>query len=298
MIKETFDEKHQRDLEIIKKLRLLDDDFMTKVFEDKECVQLILQIILEKDDLKVLESYCQYDIKNLQGRSVRLDILAQDSTGKLYDIEIQRSNKGAGAKRARYNSSLMDANITKPGEDGENLKETYVIFITEKDALKSKLPIYHIDRIIRETGELFQDGSHIIYANSRITDQTALGRLMHDFWCTKPDDMYYKILADRVRYFKEDEEGVAHMCKELEDMRKEIAEEAAEEAVINDAIKSTRSLLKIGKLTYDEIAESISCMTNKDVKKLDLILNSVNSEEKLEEFKNNLMEQRRSVMHV
>ena len=31
---------------------------------------------------------------------------------------------------------------------------------------------------------------------------------MHDFSCTNPKDMYYKILADRVRYFKEDEEGV------------------------------------------------------------------------------------------
>ena len=50
---------------------------------------------------------------------------------------------------------------------------------------------------------------------------TELGKLMHDFFCTDPDDMHYKALADKVRYFKEDEKGVAAMCKVMEDMRNE-----------------------------------------------------------------------------
>ena len=33
--------------------------------------------------------------------------------------------------------------------------------------------------------------------------------------------MYYEVLADRVHYFKEDEKGVAVMCKAMEDMRNE-----------------------------------------------------------------------------
>lgn len=48
---------------------------------------------------------------------------------------------------------------------------------------------------------------------------------MYDFSCTNAKDMYYKILADRVRYFKEDAEGVKTMCKAMEDMRKETAAE-------------------------------------------------------------------------
>ena len=81
-----FDKK---DLERLARLRLLDDDFMTKVFEDKECAEILLQIILDRKDLKVLRVQVQYTVKNLQGRSVRLDILAVDETGKIYDIEIQ-----------------------------------------------------------------------------------------------------------------------------------------------------------------------------------------------------------------
>ena len=217
-----FDKK---DLERLARLRLLDDDFMTKVFEDKECAEILLQIILDRKDLKVLRVQVQYTVKNLQGRSVRLDILAVDETGKIYDIEIQRDDKGAGTKRARYNSSMLDANITEPGEEFEKLPETYVIFITENDVLGGNLPIYHIDRTIQESKELFQDESHIIYVNSQITDETELGKLMQDFRCTNAKDMNNPVLAKRVSYFKEDQEGVAVMCKEMELMREEVREE-------------------------------------------------------------------------
>ena len=251
-----FDRKHEEDLQRLRGLRLLDDDFMQKVFEDKACTEFLLQIILNRTDLKVLRVNGQQDIKNLQGRSVRLDILAVDANNRVYNIEIQRSDKGAGVKRARYNSSLIDANVTEPGEKYENLCESYVIFITENDIMKAGLPIYHIDRTVKETGELFGDESHIIYVNSQIKDESALGMLMHDFSCTDAKDMKYKILADRVRYFKEDEKGVATMCKAMEEMRKEELIEVAER------------LLKLKKLSYEEIAE-IAKLTVEEVKALD-----------------------------
>ena len=78
---------------------------------------------------------------------------------------------------------------------------------TENDVMKADLPIYHIDRVVKETGKLFKDEAHIIYVNSQIKDETKLGRLMHDFSCTNAKDMHNKVLADRVRYFKEDERG-------------------------------------------------------------------------------------------
>ncbi|MFQ7131428.1 MAG: Rpn family recombination-promoting nuclease/putative transposase [Dorea formicigenerans] len=257
-----FDKK---DLERLARLRLLDDDFMTKVFEDKECAEILLQIILERKDLKVLRVQVQYTVKNLQGRSVRLDILAVDETGKIYDIEVQRDDKGAGTKRARYNSSMLDANITEPGEEFEKLPETYVIFITENDVLGGNLPIYHIDRTIQESKELFQDESHIIYVNSQITDETELGKLMQDFRCTSAKDMNNPVLAKRVSYFKESQEGVAVMCKEMEKMREEVREETTKKVREEKEKKVIRNMLaesytkdqikKILKATDEEIAE-------------------------------------------
>ena len=110
-----YSQKHHEDLQRLKNFRLLDDDFCTKVFEDIECVELLLRIILKKDDLKVIEVHSQYNMKNLQGRSARLDIFAIDSAGNVLNIEIQRSDRGAGPRRARYHSGLIDANVTEPG---------------------------------------------------------------------------------------------------------------------------------------------------------------------------------------
>ena len=76
-----------------------------------------------------------------------------------------------------------------------------------------------------------------------------LGRLMHDFFCTDADDMNYKELAEKVRYFKEDVKGVSTMCKVIEEMRNETAE--------RERVTIAQSLLRIGKLSMDEIAASV-----------------------------------------
>ena len=241
--------ENQKREKILKKIRefcLLDDDFMTKCFEDNiECTELVLRIIMDKADLKVREARTQYVIKNLQGRSIRLDIDAVDSTGKEYDIEIQRIDKGAGRKRARYNSSLLDANVLLSGEETDKLPETYVIFITENDVLGRNKPIYHIQRTILETDELFEDGSHILYVNGAYKDDSPLGLLMQDFVCKNPEDMHYKVLADRVRYFKEDEKGVRAMCKAVEELCKE------------EMLEAAKRFLEDGTLTVEKIAECL-----------------------------------------
>ena len=48
---------------------------------------------------------------------MRLDIKAEAGDGRPLDIEVQNKDEGAEPKRARYNSSLLDANALKKGED-------------------------------------------------------------------------------------------------------------------------------------------------------------------------------------
>ena len=117
--------------------------------------------------------------------------------------------------------------------------------------LKGGRPIYRIERTVQETGESFGDGTHILYVNAQMKDDTALGQLMHDFSCTSADEMHYQILADRVRYFKEDTEGVATMCKAIEDMRNEAAREADKARMV----KIARRMLNFGQYTYEDIAD-------------------------------------------
>ena len=144
-ITEQIDQRHQEDLQRLRGFRLLDDDFLTKCFEgDTECIQLVLRIVLEMPDLIVVDVHTQVFVENLINRSVRLDVRATDSTGRKFNIEIQRADRGAGRKRARYNSSMMDANLLQKGEDFEQLPETYVVFITEHDVMAKGLPLYQV----------------------------------------------------------------------------------------------------------------------------------------------------------
>lgn len=241
-------EKREKIQKRIKEFRLFDDEFMTKCFEDDiECTELILRIIMDKADLKVKKAHVQHMIKNLQGRSITLDIEATDSEQKRYDIEIQRLDSGAKPKRARYHSSLLDANVLLAGDDTEELPETYVIFITENDVMGKDKPIYHINRFVEETGEEFGDRSHILYVNGAYRDETPLGLLMKDFSCMNASDMHYKKLADRVRYFKEDEEGVNTMSGIVEELMEEFIDEEKKESALR--------MLEDGKLSNQEIAK-------------------------------------------
>ena len=260
---------YQKDLQRIKSLRYIDDDFFTVCLNGNiECTELIIQIILGRKDIKVRSVQTQYEIKNLQGRSAILDVHAVDSNGREFDVEMQRADKGAGAKRARYNSSLLDSNSLKPGEDTEKIPDGYVIFITENDVLGYGKPVYFIERCFTVDGETvpFGDGSHIVYVNGRYHGEDEIGKLMHDFFCANPDDMNYGVLAERARYFKEEKEGVASMCKILEDMcreveeevtarvTKEVTEEVTKEVTLKLSREMAVNLIKLGEMPLEKIA--------------------------------------------
>ncbi|MBQ8135528.1 MAG: PD-(D/E)XK nuclease family transposase [Clostridia bacterium] len=200
------------------KMRLIDDDFMTIYFDGYlEGTELVVRTILERDDITVTQVVAQKEYKGTNEHSIRLDILAKDKNGDLYDIEIQRSDSGASTKRARYYSGMLDRGILKPKESYDKLIDTYVIFITENDIYGAGLPLYHVERQVKELGKDFGDGAHIIYVNGHYRGEDDIGRLMHDFMCSKADEMYNDLLADRFDYFKNSEKGRGSMCKLIED---------------------------------------------------------------------------------
>ena len=232
----------------IKRMRLMDDDFMSKCLENApECIELMLQIILGKKDLKVIKSQTEYPIKSLQGRGVRFDVFARDSEGKEYDIEIQRADKGAEPKRARYNSALMDANALRSSDDFGKLRDTYVIFITENDVMKRGKDMYVFDRVDQDDGLELCDGTHIIYVNCTAKGDSAVCKLIHDLLCSDAAKMYFDVLKKQVSQFKNSEEGRQVMCKAMERI------EARGER--KNMLATAKRLLANGKLMLKEIAE-------------------------------------------
>jgi hypothetical protein len=142
----------------------------------------------------------------------------------------------------------MDSRLLKKKQDFKSLTDTYVIFICQHDKFKENKPIYHVDKIIRETGREFDDGAHIIYVNGKYRGEDDFGKLAHDFNCKKADNIYFKPLADGVRHFKETEEGRDAMCESFTKLADKVADERAEQTKV-DIVKS---LMINMKWTLDE----------------------------------------------
>ena len=219
---------------IIASLTLMDDLFMQVVLEEQACTEYILQTILGKSSLKLKEQRLQKRLPNLHGRALVLDCLCTDEKGLLYNIEVQNSSAGAIPKRARYHAALMDTHTLKKGEKFSKLPESYVIFITDKDVLGEGEQLYQIERVIRKSGSLFQDGSHILYFNTARQDDNVLGKLAKDFKEANPKEIQSEVLSHRVASIKEgklDREGEKKMNVLLEKYRKKAVEEGIEKGL-------------------------------------------------------------------
>ena len=215
---DVVEESEQDVNAIIDNMTLFDDDLMSRVFDKNiPATELILRIILGRN-IKVLNVHGQVEKKNPNphGRNIKLDIEAIDVDGSHINIEVQGNAKGAHVKRARYHSGMIDSGLLEENQDFRKIKDSYVIFIYKHDKFKKGFPIYHIDRYVRETGEAFDDGSHIIYVNGKYKGNDDIGKLMQDFHCKSSAKMQFEELADGVRHFKETEEGRDIMCEAVE----------------------------------------------------------------------------------
>jgi predicted transposase/invertase (TIGR01784 family) len=134
-----------------KKLNPIDDLMFCKMAEDKEFCQEILQVILEDDELIVLESIPQWQGTNLQGRSVILDAKCITGDGTPVDIEVQKSDNDDHQRRVRYNGAILTTNVADTGIKFEKVPDVCVVYISKFDIFERGFPLYHVDRVVRET---------------------------------------------------------------------------------------------------------------------------------------------------
>ena len=114
--KHALEQRYERYKEKIKHFTIMNDIFMRNVLKEISCTEYILQVIMNRTDLKVIDQTLQKDYKNLQGRSAILDCVAKDAENNHFNVEIQGENDGASPKRARYHCGLLDMNLLNPGD--------------------------------------------------------------------------------------------------------------------------------------------------------------------------------------
>ena len=219
-------------LEIVRQLNIIDDTLFQKMAEDIGfCEEMISTIMGQKIIVKKVVP--QNSIKNLQGRSVVLDALCETEAGEEFNVEVQKSDDDDHQRRVRYNTSCVTANITEPGSKFEKVPDVTGIYISKFDVFKSGKTIYHIDRVIRETGEVQENGLQEIYVNTKIDDGSDVADLMKIF---KEPDVYdfekFPKVSKRKKQFKESEGGDKTMCDLVENYaNKKAVQEAKDNAL-------------------------------------------------------------------
>ena len=213
--------------ELSRLLNPIDDVMFRKMAEHKEFCEEILRVILEDDKLRITEAIPQWDGKNLQGRSVVLDAKCISGDGRHINIEVQKENDDDHLKRIRYNGSILTTNITDPGTKFEAVPDVCIIFISKFDIFKGGFPVYHVDKVVRETGEIIDDGLTEIYVTTVKKDGSKVSKLMELFI---KDDAYntedFPVTSEIKTRFKISEGGRKEMNEMLEKIIREEKEES------------------------------------------------------------------------
>lgn len=214
----------------VEQFNVFDDAFFEMVAKDKDAVEDILRIILHDSELIVAKLVPQNSVKNLYGKSVRLDALCVTGDGRTINVEIQKSDNDNHAKRVRYNASCITANISEPGENYENVTDVYVIYISKFDVFARRRRIYYIERSFRDKDKLLSvdDGEHLIYVNASNdieaeAEDEDVAELMEFFKNSQGYNSKFYRLTNRVNDIKNNESEVDVMCKLVEDYAMEKA---------------------------------------------------------------------------
>ena len=76
---------------------------------------------------------------------------------------------------------MLTAKESNPRDRFEDVSELYVVYISEFDFLEGGRTIYHIEKRIRETEQVVDDGLHEIFVNTVVDDGTDIAELMACF---------------------------------------------------------------------------------------------------------------------
>ena len=258
----TYEERHA----FVAKFNIIDDEFFYKMAQDPEVCEEMLHIFLSKPDISVIKAETQKFIRNIGNRSVQVDLLCEDSTGRHFQVEMQKADDNDHIKRVRYNASNVDTTIAEKGIDFADLPDLYMIYVTKNDFLNGNKTIYHVERKLAETGELVYNGINEIYINAKVDDGTLLADFMKLIKQSNHyNDKRFPKTSKRLEFLKETQEGVNSVCDLVENYAQKREREYAVKQIESRNISLAKEMLtdnmplneilKYSKLTLEKIQE-------------------------------------------
>lgn len=202
--------------EIARNMNPIDDIFFRKMAEYLPFCEEILQVILADKKLKVIEGLPQFHGTNLQGRSVIFDLKCTLGTGEEVDVEVQKADDDDHQRRVRYNGAVLTTNITDTGKRFADVPDVIVVYISRFDIFASGKTVYHVRRVVEETGAVVENGFREIYVNAAIDDGSDVAELMKVFMQNDSYSEKFPITSARKKQFKLREDSDMNINEELE----------------------------------------------------------------------------------
>lgn len=172
----------------LKDLNLLDRFLFDEAVEDKEFLEKVLGIILEKDIELEHTPQTEKEIRrSTWNRQIKLDVWAMDTEHNIHNAEVQKKNTGNLPKRSRSYQGLIDSRLLVPGEvDFNKMNDVFIILIMPFDLFGKGLYRYTFRMKCEEASDVtLMDGATRIFLNTRGTNPEGVSRelveLLHYF---------------------------------------------------------------------------------------------------------------------
>lgn len=221
--------KNKEMKKLIGVLNLTNDFFLSVVLEDVSACEYVLRILMNMEDLKVKTVKTQYSIRQVGTHSVYLDVLAEDSKGRIYEMEIQNGDSDSHVRRVRYITGSIDTATLDKGMSYQNLPELHIFYITTFDLAGLGKTVYDVTRKVAGTDMILDNGVHEHYINTVVDDGTEIAGLMKYFVKTEGSDTSRGALSRRVGYLKNEGNGEEYMCDVIMEFMKEHMSDLMEE---------------------------------------------------------------------
>ncbi len=230
----------EKQLEIVKQLRPIDDSFFEVMMENPDACEELLQVVMENPKLRIKKETVvgQKSIRIIGKRSIRVDAYTEGEEDVIYNIEIQKADTEDHVRRVRYNASVITVNRSEPGDDFRHVQELYVIYIADFDVLENGRTISHAEMTCKETGIPVDDGLHEIFVTTIGTEDSKISRLMKEYKNPDMNNPEFPKQSNRVQKMKHDPKEVAKVCALIENYAKEYAEEYAKERELKASVEA------------------------------------------------------------
>lgn len=164
-----------------KDLNLNSSFLFAAALNDPETCQIVLELILGKPIPKVNVKTEHNILLSTEAKCVRLDVNARSEYDVNYNIEAQNKDEGNIVRRSRFYQAELDIAELKPGDNYNNLPDSFVIFICTFDPFGRGLYRYTFTERCEENGEPLGDGTCKIFLNTKGTNSDDVPRELLTF---------------------------------------------------------------------------------------------------------------------